>query len=483
MSHKKPGEHLKELINRRYSKDFISKQELNKLLSDFDQKYYTDKQTSVEPSDKSSLQSSDAIEFLAQSALELVEIKSLDELYEYTANTLYQLLNKKAIITVVDYHMEKNYWQTKQIRGVENFNKISSLLGFDLYSMTGQTETQYLNQLERGKLTELDFDLPGLTEGKISAFANNQIKRILSIDKIYCIVFKKHANMFGNVSIFPKKGLTTLNGPLIEAFIGQVSNFADILNHKQMLEEKEKKLKQALEKAEESDRLKSVFLTNISHEVRTPMNGIIGFTEMLKNNNPTEEEYYDYLHIIEQSSNRLLKLIDNLVDISLIQAKEVQLKTREFNLNKKLRDLYSRYNASIDKELITLDLQLAWKDSVSCIATDPVLFEKIFIHLLDNAVKYTSKGTITFGYTLKDNKPEFFVSDTGIGIHKETQDKIFVYFRQEYSGLNRQYEGAGLGLAICSGYIKMLDGEIWVKSTPQNGSTFYFTIEYKTCRT
>jgi signal transduction histidine kinase len=154
----------------------------------------------------------------------------------------------------------------------------------------------------------------------------------------------------------------------------------------------------------------------------------------------------------------------------------------EFNLNEKLKDLFNQYSSGIDKNAVTLNLNTPLEDSESCIASDPTLLEKILINLLDNAVKYTNKGKITYGYTIKDDTLEFFVSDTGIGINQETKDIIFDYFRQEDSSFNRQYEGAGLGLSISSGYVKMLNGDIWIESTPKKGSTIYFTIEYKKCK-
>jgi PAS domain S-box-containing protein len=252
----------------------------------------------------------------------------------------------------------------------------------------------------------------------------------------------------------------------------------------------EEALIKAKEKAEESDRLKSAFLANMGHEIRTPMNGIIGFSELLKNSTLTGEEQQRYINIIETSGVRMLNLINDLIDISKIESGIMEVDISECNINDKLEYLYSFFEPEARLKGLKLTYETLFHTDDAIIETDKQKLCAILTNLIKNAVKFTSKGSIIFGYTLKRSRVvnesaelEFYVRDTGVGIQPEQREIIFERFRQGSESLNRDYEGAGLGLAISKSYAEMLGGKIWVqpnsgKYTEGNGSTFYFTIPY-----
>jgi len=241
-------------------------------------------------------------------------------------------------------------------------------------------------------------------------------------------------------------------------------------------------LKNAKEKAEESDRLKSAFLANISHEIRTPLNGILGFTEILKEPGFTGEEQKEYIEIIEQSGVRMLNTITDIVNLSKIEAGQMNLRLSELNVNKRFEELYRFFKTEADKKGLKISYKSFLSDQDAMIQTDVDKFDSIFSNLIKNALKFTRQGEIEFGNdsVISNNSNhrnlKFYVKDTGIGIYPEQIQYIFERFRQGSESLNRQFEGAGLGLSISKAYVEMLGGNIWVESDPGKGSIFYFEI-------
>jgi PAS domain S-box-containing protein len=234
------------------------------------------------------------------------------------------------------------------------------------------------------------------------------------------------------------------------------------------------------EVAEKADQLKSAFLANMSHEIRTPMNGIIGFSELLKTQiNQSKKE--QYLSIIVNSSKQLLKIITDIIDIAKIETGELDIIINTFSLNKLLQEELASLKSMLEtsgKSYIYTNLVEGFKSPYDTIKTDQTLLKKVINNILSNAVKFSDKGSINFGYQLKGNDLEFFVADEGIGIEPELHQAIFECFRQvEISGA-RQFGGNGLGLSISKGIINYLNGDIWVESEKGNGSIFYFTIPY-----
>ncbi len=230
--------------------------------------------------------------------------------------------------------------------------------------------------------------------------------------------------------------------------------------------------------AEESDRLKTAFIANMSHEIRTPMNGILGFSELLKEPHLSGDEQAEYIDLIHQSGERMLNLINSLMDISKIDAKEAKLQKTETSVNKLLRDIEAFFKLEVSKKGLHLTSTTGLTDEESVIETDSIKLNQVLTNLIQNALKFTSKGGIDFGYTRKDDMLEFYVIDSGIGISSAIKEKIFERFHQVNNSLTRNHEGAGLGLSISKAFVEMMGGMIRVDSVEGAGSTFCFTLPY-----
>lgn len=235
----------------------------------------------------------------------------------------------------------------------------------------------------------------------------------------------------------------------------------------------------AKEKAEESERLKSAFLANISHEIRTPMNGILGFAELLKEPDLSPENQQEFIATIEINLYRMLNIINDLIDISKIEAGEMALKIRTTNVNSMLRDLHLDFIPKIDNNKIKMNYHCDLPDEESNIETDQLKLNQILTNLIKNAFKFTSEGTVSFGYKRMTSGLEFYVSDTGMGIQPDAKEMIFERFMQADLGSTRRFEGVGLGLTISKAYIEQLGGSIRVESEVGKGSTFLFELPYK----
>ncbi len=243
------------------------------------------------------------------------------------------------------------------------------------------------------------------------------------------------------------------------------------------------RLVKAKEKAEESDRLKSAFLANMSHEIRTPMNGILGFTELLRKPELSGEKKKKYIDTIQTSGQRMLNTINDLIDISRIEAGQVEISESDVNINEQLNFLYTFFQPeAYDKGLkLSYSTGLSFKEST--IRMDEEKLQSILTNLIKNAIKYTHKGSIEFGYELENEWLQFYVRDTGIGIDPKHHKTVFERFTQEEMGTTRNFEGAGLGLPITRAYVEKLGGRIWLDSKKNAGSTFYFTLPYKPVKT
>lgn len=232
----------------------------------------------------------------------------------------------------------------------------------------------------------------------------------------------------------------------------------------------------AKEKAEESDKLKTAFLANMSHEIRTPMNGILGFADLLINSEIPAENQKKYLEIIDESGKRLLGIINDLIDISKIEAGLVEVDFKTVNINELIEYQYSFFKHEALKRNIDFNYEYGLAFSEAFFITDKEKLNAILMNLIKNALKFSNNKSVKFGYHLKNDFLEFFVKDTGIGIEKENLSKIFERFMQEKNNLQISYEGTGLGLSITKAYVQLLKGEIKVDSVKGMGSQFVFTI-------
>ncbi|MBP7497695.1 MAG: PAS domain S-box protein [Bacteroidales bacterium] len=244
----------------------------------------------------------------------------------------------------------------------------------------------------------------------------------------------------------------------------------------------EQALKEAKLKAEEADNLKSAFLANMSHEIRSPLNAIAGFAGLLADSDLSDEERKEYSTLVNNSCSTLSNLINDIIDIAKIEAGQTKINETEFNLIEIINELFDIYKNVLKKEnKISIQLKTFIPQDTNNfpIISDPYRIKQILSNLIGNALKFTEEGSIEFGFTIKDDKLEFYTSDTGIGIKPDEQEIIFDRFRQSESAKLTKNQGTGLGLAISKNLSRLLGGDMWVESVFGRGSTFYFTIPYK----
>jgi hypothetical protein len=243
-------------------------------------------------------------------------------------------------------------------------------------------------------------------------------------------------------------------------------------------------LTKSKEKAEESDMLRSAFLANMSHEIRTPMNGILGFSELLKSPDLTGPQQQEYINVIEKSGKRMLNIINDIIDISKIEAGLMKMDIRLTNINEQIEYIYTFFKPEMEAKGIMFAFRNSLPAKEAKIKTDREKLYAILVNLVKNAIKYTEKGAIEFGYVSIGSPTQltdlqFYVKDTGIGIPKNRIEAIFERFIQASVPDRMARQGAGLGLTIAKSYVEMLGGKIWVDSEEGVGSTFYFTLPYK----
>ena len=253
---------------------------------------------------------------------------------------------------------------------------------------------------------------------------------------------------------------------------GLIGIFFDITGQKQTI----MLLETARERVTESDRLKTAFLNNLSHEIRTPLNAIVGFSTMLNEPGQLAENRLEFQDIITHSSDHLLEIVDDIVEISKIEANAVRIIKKEVNINQMLQRVYDRFKPDAEEKKLLLRYDAPMEEREIIITTDGYKLFQTLSNLLSNAVKFTMEGKVEFGCSIKENKIEFFVSDTGIGIGLEDRPNIFKPFYQAESSITKRYEGTGLGLSIAKAYVELLGGEIWFNSEPAQGSVFCFNI-------
>jgi PAS domain S-box-containing protein len=317
-------------------------------------------------------------------------------------------------------------------------------------------------------------DIIGKTTNDISLWFDNSDRstffdELANFGKIYSREFYFHKKSGEMITCLISSEVIIINN---EQCI--LSSVDDISVRKQY----ELELIKAKEKAEESDRLKTAFLHNISHEIRTPLNAIVGFSTLLGEPEVDTRNNEEYKNLLIKASDHLLSIMTDIMEISNIEAGILKFNENKINLNVILDDLYKLYRLRADEKGIELRLTMALPETASDIRTDVTKLIQVLSNLLTNALKFTDKGQVEFGYKLKGSWLEFYVSDTGIGIREELHNRIFDrFFQDDYTG-RKKYDGTGLGLSISKAFINLAGGQIRVDSKPGNGATFYFTMPY-----
>ena len=332
---------------------------------------------------------------------------------------------------------------------VLNVNNITmTLFGVDSTEMLMSNLKDTFNE---SSFEVLKHELIAIAEGKTRYSSETEFTK-LNGDKIYAV----------------------MNLEMISSGKGVVSIF-DIT----ALKNAEHELILAKEKAEESDRLKSEFLNNLSHEIRTPLNGIIGFSNFLSDTDLTEQQQKHYVSIIQNSGNQLVRIIDEILEISRLETNQVKLSLNQVSLNEMLHELHSIFELLANERGLSLTLSKGLDDNQSVILTDETKLNKIVSNLLQNAIKFTSSGFVSFGYNLVDGKIELYVEDSGMGIKPENLNRIFQRFAQEDESIAADFGGLGLGLSIVKEHTDLLGGKIKVTSTKGSGTRFTVTIPFK----
>lgn len=370
---------------------------------------------------------------------------------------------------------KKAYMQANQ------FMKILDNLPTYIYIKNTQHQYTYANKICLNLFNKTKETINGSTDEEF--FPNETVSQLRNIDTR---ILKHGKNTKEEVIVKSDKNKTItyleMKFPLYDEK-GKINGLCGISSDISEIKQFQKELQEAKEKAEESDRLKSAFLANMSHEIRTPMNGILGFTDLLKEPKLSGKEQEKYIGIIESSGQRLLNTVNDLIDISKIEAGQMKVSVSDVNLSKLLEQLFAFFNVEAQKKGLQLFLSTTSLSENIILLSDQEKLYSILTNLIKNAIKYTQSGNIDFGYILKkDTEPvevQFFVKDSGDGISENRLNVIFDRFIRSDLHEDDASEGSGLGLSISKAYVKMLDGKIWAESKEGEGSQFYFTIPYK----
>ncbi len=373
------------------------------------------------------------------------------------------------------------------------------LEGYDeIWIDAGQKRTATYTNVPPGKYT---FKVSGTNSDGIGSLENKEIKiikkgpwyssrwfknllltSIILLPVLFYVVrisiLKKQKSLLKHKVAERTKDLTVANDQLIEKSIQIEIQNEELSQHRYHLEEivneRTKELSKAKVKAEESDRLKSAFIANMSHEIRTPMNAIHGFSGMLEDEDTSAEERKEYVQIIKDSCKALLVLIDDILDISIMDAKGINLNLERLDVRKFLGQLKSIYETKVSENVMLI----VENDTPIFISTDEVRLRQILSNLLNNAVKFTEQGSVKFGSKLEGDSIIFYVKDTGIGIAEGDLDMIFKPFNKVSNRNDKIYRGTGIGLSITQRIVDSLKGEIWVESNQGEGSNFYVKLPY-----
>lgn len=323
------------------------------------------------------------------------------------------------------------------------------------------------------------FDIdPNYNKSTDSIFNLSQIWGTNMLDSISQLVNdKKSFDIETELKHPGQKRIYKTRGLCIKNEEGTINSYLIIIGDVTVRKKAEHELISARDRAEESDKLKTAFISNISHEIRTPINHILGFLELLAMDNLELDTKKEYRDIIYRSSQALLNSIDNIIDIARIKSGQIKLKKSEININDLFNSVHSiipdlqTKNGGRQLEIIK---RIPQNSENLSICTDANRLKQIMVNLVENAIKFTHEGRVEFGYKIiNNNSLNFFVKDTGIGIKEGDFDLIFENFRQVDYKNTREVEGSGLGLSISKGLADLLDAQIDVKSVVGKGSVFY----------
>ncbi len=377
---------------------------------------------------------------------------------------------------LISYSLRKQVKkQTKQIIDseskyraiIENSNDAIFLLKENGFELVNKQFVELFNctyqEVKQSSFDILNFVLPEDQERIANLIKPSEFRLLPSLNTAFKIASKNNEIKFIDVS------LSYIRHNNQWALQGIIHDVTEQKNN-------EKELILSKNKAEESDRLKSIFLANISHEIRTPMNGILGFSELLMKPLLSAEKQSMYLNIIKKSGKRMLSTINDIVDISKIEANQVDISNSVIDLKEIINSLFLFFKEETDKKGLSFIVKHPNDGTSTTIYSDYEKLYAVFTNLIKNAIKYTNEGKIEVSYRLEGSFFKCFVLDTGIGIKMDRQKAIFDRFVQADLTITKEYEGSGLGLSISKAYVEMLGGKIEVKSSIGKGALFAFSI-------
>ncbi len=359
--------------------------------------------------------------------------------------------------------------KTLELFGINSSDEIAPYNFWQDSKLSEQNEKDLRNGIQVSLSDTLDFD-----EVKKHKLFKTKKSGFIDVEMLVAPILDQNNTIGYLVHLFD----VTVRKKAEEQIINQNAEY-EALNEE--LRQTNEELYIAKRKAEESDRLKSAFLANMSHEIRTPLNGIKGFINLLEKPELSEEKRKHYTQVIHKSSDRLITTINNIIDISKIEAGQVQITNEVLNLNELLREIEEFFEPQAKSLGLNFNFNYPLSDDDSFIITDNELLYGIITNLVKNAIKFTEEGSISVGYRINKSLGsyvlEVYVKDTGVGIPKDKLDLIFKRFVKADIEEKNAIQGSGLGLAICKAYVDFLSGEIYVESQEGKGSTFRFSIK------
>jgi PAS domain S-box-containing protein len=433
--------------------------------------------TNQKSAEQETLNYKENMTFLSKSALKFLSFSSDDDIFIFIGKSLSKFASK-SVIVVFSFDQSANTSNIRFISGIyPHINNLIEILGKPPEDFHFTLPSKFRNKyLSEKNLKKIDGGLINVMTDDWSIEKIKQIQKLLNVDKFYSMGVVRDNKLYGGLLIASDSKAAPFDTQTIETFIFQ----AGIALHRKQIDNELYKAKVA---AEESDRLKSAFLANMSHEVRTPLNGILGISQVLLKTKDLAPNIQSDVKMIVESGSSLLALIEDIMDVSKIEAGQMKIKYKPFHLNALMDQLYSMFQVHplyLQKNAEAQNIELLYEKSDENIAmmSDPDRLQQIFVNLIGNALKFTQKGSVQFGYTISKQLITFYVRDSGIGIPKDKTEKIFERFTQVDNTLARKFSGPGLGLAISKGLTTLLNGKIWCESNLGKGSCFYFSIPY-----
>ncbi len=415
--------------------------------------------------------------FLSNTALDFLGLPIEADIFKYIGMKLKEFVTDANIIVSSYDDTEKLLSIIYHSFSAKDADTLEEMTGIRLKQMVFDLGGEDIDELKLNA-EHLKFFKGGIYDtcfGKFSRPLTRQIEKRFRIRKTFGMSLMRSGVLYGSALILTNRD-ELQDQPFLETFFYQAS----IALHRRQLE---LELVEAKVRAEETDMLKTAFLANMSHEIRTPMNGILGLTQLLTKDQLSHEDRKEYLAMINSNGKLLMNLVNDIIDISRIESNQVDLNEVRFSLNAMMNELLCFIQSEKmikNKGSVELKMQIGLKDEDSGILSDQSKLKQVLTNLIGNAIKFTNRGNVEFGYSLEDNNSlKFFVKDSGIGISEDKLEVIFDRFTQVDQSLTRPYSGSGLGLAISKGFVERMGGRIWAESHIKRGATFNFTIPYK----